>query len=112
MPQKKQKLEDGEIDEGDEIEGDDVPPEASPKGKKPRSEPLFPPQPKPRERTEPPDPFNSLGTALQPVIEQINNLDAKLEKFMNPPAPPEPPKPKSRGYRLFDEFDPTLEGEA
>lgn len=108
MPPKKPETE--ELETEIEIEETETPP--APPKKAAKIQPLFPPQPKTvKEPKE--EPFATLADAMKPVTDILGQVNERLAKaFPDPlePAPKEEPAPK-RGYRLFDEFDPTLDAE-
>lgn len=114
MPSKKQSKGESEIDETEveETETEETEVEDPPKRGKPTA--LFPPQKAKPKSENSGEPFNALGEVMKPVVDVLNQVNERLAKaFPDPTEPPpkqDPPKPEPRKYRLFDEFDPSLEG--
>ena len=109
MAKKKLQKENEEIEEietaeeNEEIETDDEGEEKPPKKVLKKKDPVFPIELPPSE--PPPEPKPKKDDDV--VFKALNELNDKLEKVL---TPKEPTKEK-REYRLFDEFDPTLESE-
>lgn len=109
---KKPKIEDVDDIENDDVEndeGDDV--ETPPAPSKPVKSPVFP---KKLPASEPPPPArkSQKDDLIKEMSEKVEALTSVIAEAMKPEeVPPTPPAPKKREYRLFDEFDPTLEME-